>query len=63
MRSEDKPKETRKINRKYEPDRLSLTRLAEAYEKVVPRYIRILGEGSIETENVHEQDMVGGRNG
>jgi len=63
MRSEDKPKKTRKINRKYEPDRLSLTRLADAYEKVVPRYIHILGEWSIETEKVHEQDMVGGRNG
>ena len=63
MRSEDKPKKTRKINCKYEPDRLSLTRLADAYEKVVPRYIRILGEWSIGSEKVHEQDMVGGRNG
>ena len=63
MRSEEKPKKTQKISRKYEPDRLSLTRLADAYEKVVPRYIRILGEWSIETEKVHEQDMVGGRNG
>ena len=62
MRSEEK---TRMINRKYEPDRLSLTRLADAYEKVVPRYIRILGEWSIETktETVHEQDVMGARNG
>jgi hypothetical protein len=63
MRSEDKPKKTRKISRKYEPDRLSLTRLADAYEKVVPRYIRILGEWSIETKKGHEQDMIGERNG
>ena len=63
MRSEEKNKKTRKISRRYEPDRLSLTRLADAYEKVVPRYIRILGEWSIETEKVREQDMVGGRNG
>ena len=63
MRSEEKTQKTRKIKRRYEPDRLSLTRLADAYEKVVPRYIRILGEWSIETEKVHEQDMVGGRNG
>jgi hypothetical protein len=62
MRSEEK---TRMINRKYEPDRLSLTRLADAYEKVVPRYIRILGEWSIETKTkkVHEQDVIGARNG
>jgi hypothetical protein len=65
MRSEDKPKKTRKISRRYEPDRLSLTRLADAYEKVVPRYIRILGEWSIETETKtgHEQDVIGERNG
>jgi len=65
MRSEEKPKKIRMINRKYEPDRLSLTRLADAYEKVVPRYIRILGDWSIETktEKVHEQDVIGARNG
>jgi hypothetical protein len=63
MRSEDKPKKTRKIRRKYEPDRLSQTRLADAYEKVVPRYIRILGEWSIETKKSHEQDVIGERNG
>ena len=65
MRSEEKPKKTRKISRKYEPDRLSLTRLVDAYEKVVPRYIRVLGEWSIETKtkNGHEQDMIGERNG
>lgn len=62
MRSEEK---TRMVNRKYEPDRLSLTRLADAYEKVVPGNIRILGEWSIETktEKVHEQDVIGARNG
>jgi hypothetical protein len=62
MRSEEK---TRMVNRKYEPDRLSLTRLADAYEKVVPGYIRILGEWSIETktEKVPEQDVMGARNG
>jgi hypothetical protein len=65
MRSEEKPQKTRKISRRYEPDRLSLKRLADAYEKVVPRYIRILGEWSIDTktEKVHEQDVNGGRNG
>ena len=65
MRSEKRQKKTRMVNRKYEPDRLSLTRLADAYEKVVPRYIRILGEWSIETKTkkVHEQDVIGARNG
>lgn len=62
MRSEETPKKTRKINRKYEPDRLSPTRLSDAYEKVVPRYIRILWEWSIETEveSDPEQRMIGG---
>ena len=65
MRSEEKPKKTRMVNRKYEPDRLSPTRLADAYEKVVPRYIWILGGLSSETktERVHEQDVIGARNG
>ena len=62
MRSEEK---TRMVNRTYEPDRLSPIRLADAYEKVVPRYIRILGEWSIETKTkkVHERDVIGARNG
>ena len=32
------------IHRKYEPDRLSPNRLADAYEKVVPKHIRVIGE-------------------
>ena len=62
MRSEEQPKKTRKINRRYEPDRLSPTRLADAYEKIVPRHIRILVDRSSEkkTERVHEQLMIGG---
>jgi hypothetical protein len=61
MRSEKQPKKTRKINRRYEPDRLSQTRLADAYEKVVPRYIRVIGDWSDEakTEGVHEQRVIG----
>jgi len=57
MKREEQPKKTRMINRRYEPDRLSPTRLADAYEKVVPRYIRILRDWSSEakTEGVHEQ--------
>jgi hypothetical protein len=62
MRREKHPKKTRMVNRRYEPDRLSPTRLADAYEKVVPRYIRILWDGSSEakTERVHEQQVIGG---
>jgi len=62
MRSEEQPKKTRKINHRYEPDRLSPTRLADAYEKIVPRYIRILGDWPSETktERVHEQLVIGG---
>lgn len=61
MRSEKQPKKTRKINRRYEPDRLSQTRLADAYEKVVPRHIRVIGDWSYEakTEGVHEQRVIG----
>jgi hypothetical protein len=36
--------------------------LADAYEKVIPRYIRVLGEKSDEmkTEKVYEQQVMGG---
>ena len=62
MRRKEQPQKTRMINRRYEPDRLSPTRLADAYEKVVPRYIRILGDWSREakTERVREQQVIGG---
>ena len=62
MRREEQPQKARMINRRYEPDRLSPTRLADAYAKVVPRYIRILGGGSskAKTKRVHEQPVIGG---
>jgi len=62
MKREEQPKKTQMINRRYEPDRLSPTRLADAYEKVVPRYIWILGDwsGEAKPERVHEQQVIGG---
>jgi hypothetical protein len=62
MRSEKRQKKTRMINRKYEPDRLSPTRLADAYEKVVPRSIWILKDWSREakSDRVDKQQVIGG---
>jgi hypothetical protein len=55
-------KKTRIVRRRYEPDRMSLRRLADAYEKIVPRYIRVLGEELYEmkTERKHQQQVNGG---
>lgn len=65
MRGADHPKKTRRVRRRFEPDRLSPTRLAEAYEKIVPRYIRVLEVRKIEvkSEQAREQPAIGGRNG
>ena len=41
MNSEEKSQKTRMVHRRFEPDRLSSTRIADAYEKIVPRSIRI----------------------
>ena len=62
MRGADHRKKTWTVSRRYEPDRLSTTRLADAYEKVVPRYIRVLEQKASEmkTESVHEQQVIGG---
>jgi len=62
MRCADHPKKTRTVRRRYDPDRLSPRRLADAYEKVIPRHIRVLREKSSEmkTERVHEQQVIGG---
>ena len=42
MKSEEKSRKTRMVHRRFEPDRLSSTRMADAYEKIVPRSIRVL---------------------
>jgi hypothetical protein len=62
MRGTDCPPKTRMVRRRYEPDRLSPTRLADAYEKIVPRYIRVLGEkwNEVKAEEFHQQQVMGG---
>ena len=62
MRGADYLKKTRRVRRRFEPDRLSPTRLAEAYEKIVPRYIRVLEVRKIEVkpEQKREQQAIGG---
>jgi hypothetical protein len=62
MRCEKRQKKTRMVNRCYEPDRLSPTRMVEAYEKIVPRHVRVLDEwrNETETKQVHEQLLLGG---
>ena len=62
MRNTDHPKKTRMVRHRYEPDRLSPTRLADAYEKVLPRSVQVLGEkqDEMETVRVHEQQVTGG---
>jgi len=62
MRGADHPKKNRRVRRRFEPDRLSPTRLAEAYEKIVPRYIRVLEVRKIEVwpEQAQEQQVIGG---
>jgi len=41
------------VHHSFEPNRLSPTFLAQAYEKIIPQYVRII---HFETENVVEQD-------
>lgn len=41
------------MHRSFEPNRLSPTFLAQAYEKVIPQYVRVI---HFETENSVEQD-------
>jgi len=62
MRGANHPKKTRMVSRRYEPDRLSPIRLADAYEKLVPRCIRVLEDKSsvAKTERVDECQVVGG---
>jgi hypothetical protein len=62
MASKKCHQKTRVVHRRYEPDRLSPARLAEAYEKVVPRYVRILDEwlNEMETKPDHERLRIGG---
>lgn len=62
MRGAEHPNKTRTVSRRYEPDRLSPMRLTDAYEKVVPQYIRVLGgkSSAMKTERVHEQQVIGG---
>lgn len=42
MSRRDQNKEKWMIHREYIPDRLSPRRLADAYEKVVPKHIRVV---------------------
>jgi hypothetical protein len=62
MRGADHPQKARGVRRRFEPDRLSPTRLADAYEKIVPRCIRVLGirMNEAKPEQVHERQAVGG---
>jgi hypothetical protein len=62
MRGADHPKKARRVRRRFEPDRLSPTRLADAYEKIVPRYICVLEArmNEAELEQVQERQAIGG---
>jgi hypothetical protein len=62
MRGADYPRKTRRVRRRFEPDRLSPTRLVDAYEKIIPRYIRVLEVRKIEvkSEQAREQPAIGG---
>ena len=42
------------VRRQFEPDRLSPERLADAYEKVVTEYVRVI---ETTTENTKTQDQ------
>ena len=41
------------MHHSFEPNRLSPTFLAQAYEKIIPQYVRII---DFETKNAVEQD-------
>jgi hypothetical protein len=41
------------VHHSFEPNRLSPTFLAQAYEKIIPQYVRVI---HFETENGVEQD-------
>jgi hypothetical protein len=42
----------RQVKRTFEASRLSQTYLEEAYEKIVPRYIRVLHLSTVKLESV-----------
>lgn len=42
----------RQVKRTFEPSRLSQAYLEEAYEKIVPRYIRVLHLSTVKLESV-----------
>jgi hypothetical protein len=62
MRGADHPKKARRVSRRFEPDRLSPMRLADAYEKIVPRNIRVLEVrmNEVRPERVQERPAMGG---
>jgi len=62
MKGTDRPKKTRRVSRRFEPDRLSPTRLADAYERIIPRYIRVLEVrmNEVRSEQGQEQQAMGG---
>ena len=41
------------VHRSFEPNRLSPTFLAQAYEKIIPQYVRVI---RFETDNAVNQD-------
>ena len=62
MRDTRYPKKARRIKHRFEPDRLSPTRLADAYEIILPRSIRIFDVNTNETvpERIFKPQTVGG---
>lgn len=65
MRGTGHPKNARRVRRRFEPDRLSPTRIADAYEKIVPRNIHVFGisKKAAKFEQVHKQPVIGGWHG
>jgi hypothetical protein len=65
MKSEEQPQKTRMVHHRFEPDRLSAARLADAYEKIVPRSIRFLevGREANKPEWVQLRPVIGDRHG
>lgn len=59
MKRKEHREKQRTIHRKFEPDRLSPTRLADAYEQVVPKRIRVLEEASGEKAHTYQQQTSG----
>jgi len=65
MKSEERPQKTRMVHRRFEPDRLSVERLADAYEKIVPGSVRFLEvcRNTANHEWVQLRPVIGGRHG